>query len=786
MSKPAATEQAIERFVDDAIERIGGGPDRVVALLHAVQDEYHYLPEPALKRLAEHTEIHPADLLGVSTFYDRFRHRPAGAHAVRVCHGTACHVRGSERLEEALRRDLHIPEGDDTDPDRRFTLEGVACVGCCSLAPVVQVDDATLGHADGRRVSAEVMRAAADQADHRWRDEAADGNNGAAAGEVRIALDSCCLVSGAAELHRALLQAVRRLRLRTRIRRVGCMGLCRSGPSLQIVEPSGRETTYAAVEPGDVEALLSRHFRPRALHAVGRWSAAALDWLVGGEVHDPTALRRLDRTDPERDAAESHQVRIATEHYGQLDPLDLYAYRAADGFAAWRQVVDAADPDQVIKTITDSGLRGRGGGGFATGRKWALARQQPGEKIVICNGDEGDPGAFMDRMLMESFPFRVIEGLAIAAQAIGAAEGLFYIRHEYPLALRRIRRAIELCEAAGLLGDGAMDGRASLRLSVCEGAGAFVCGEETAMIASIEGRRGTPSIRPPYPIEQGLQGRPTLVNNVETLANVPWILRRGAEAFAAYGGGESRGTKVFALAGKVRRGGLVEAPMGSTIRQVVEEIGGGIPGDRAFKAVQIGGPSGGCLPASLADTPIDYEALRDAGAIMGSGGLIVLDDTDCMVDLARYFLQFTQAQSCGKCSFCRVGTRRMHEILIRLCRGDGRAKDLDNLEALAPQVAAGSLCGLGATAPNPVLTALRYFREEFEAHVQGRCPAGRCPDLVHYRVLNTCVGCTLCAQACPVDAIPMTPYRIHTIDDQLCTRCDACREVCPHDAIEVS
>jgi NADH-quinone oxidoreductase subunit F len=397
---------------------------------------------------------------------------------------------------------------------------------------------------------------------------------------------------------------------------------------------------------------------------------------------------------------------------------------------------------------------------------------------VVCNGDEGDPGAFMDRAVLESDPHRVLEGLAIAAYAIGAAEGYLYIRAEYPLAVRHVRAAIAEARARGYLG--------SLQLEVREGAGAFVCGEETALIQSLEGKRGTPRLRPPYPVERGFRGRPTIINNVETLACVPWIMRHGAATFAAYGTAGSRGTKVFALAGKINRGGLVEVPMGITIREVVEEIGGGIKNGRRFKAVQLGGPSGGCIPARLADTPIDYDALAQTGAIMGSGGLVVLDDRDCMVDIARFFLKFTQAESCGKCTFCRVGTKRMLEILDRLCEGNGRRDDLEKLETLADYVSRGSLCGLGQTAPNPVTTTLRYFREEYEAHLhEKRCPAGRCPALIRYRVTDDCIGCTLCAQACPVGAIAYRPYEKHAVDERLCTRCDMCRQACRDDAIEV-
>jgi NADH-quinone oxidoreductase subunit F len=551
------------------------------------------------------------------------------------------------------------------------------------------------------------------------------------AAEIRIGMGSCGIASGAEAVRDALVRAG------ATVKTVGCNGMCHREPLVEVVEADGRVLTYGTATPEMAKSIVRRR----------GWQAEA------------PALQGQ---------------RIVLENCGIVDPLNIDDYLERGGYRALTM-----SPEEVIAAISESGLRGRGGAGFPTGRKWALARSQPSAvKYVICNGDEGDPGAFMDRLVLESDPHRVLEGLAIAAYAIGASEGYLYIRAEYPLAVRHTREAIRQATERGLLG--------GLRLEVREGAGAFVCGEETALIQSLEGKRGMPKLRPPYPVERGFRGQPTLINNVETLASVPWIVRHGAAAFAALGTGNSRGTKVFALAGKINRGGLIEVPMGVTIRQIVEDIGGGIRNGRAFKAVQLGGPSGGCVPARLADTPIDYDALAQTGAIMGSGGLVVLDDRDCMVDIARFFLKFTQSESCGKCTFCRIGTKRMLEILERLCQGQGRPDDLDKLETLADYVSRGSLCGLGQTAPNPVLTTLRYFRDEYEAHLhERRCPAGRCPALIRYRVNANCIGCTLCAQACPVGAIAYRPYERHAVDDQLCTRCDMCRQACQDDAIEV-
>ncbi|MBN2244104.1 MAG: NADH-quinone oxidoreductase subunit NuoF [Acidobacteria bacterium] len=776
--------------VDAILEAEGNSPEAVIPILQAIQSHYRYLPDQALRAVCQKGGISASQIAGVSTFYTQFRHKPVGKHIIRVCEGTACHVSGAAEIGNELRRRLKIPDGSDTDPSGQFTLERVACIGSCSLAPVITIDENIYGHMSALSAGGTVrdfLRSADSSA------SGGDGKPGKRAQsrqpkepvpppvEIRIGMGSCGVASGAREIRAALLDQVALLGGAAEIKSVGCRGMCHHEPLVEIVGGGG-STLYGNVQPADVRKIIREHVRPRSLPTrIHQGFRDARARLVDDSAWKPAAQRRVDATPYTR-----KQKHVVLENCGIIDPLSLEDYRRRDGIRALQECLKNLSPEEVIGKIRMSGLRGRGGAGFPTAVKWDVTRRAPGPvKYVICNGDEGDPGAFMDRAVLEADPFRVIEGLVIAAYAVGASEGFIYVRREYPIAAFHLREAVQTAAARGLLGKNILGTSFDFKLHIREGAGAFVCGEETALIQSLEGKRGMPRPKPPYPAQSGLWGKPTLINNVETLACVPWIVRRGAEAFAALGTEKSKGTKVFSLAGKINRGGLIEVPMGITIREIVEDIGGGIKGGRAFKAVLTGGPSGGCIPARLADTRIDFEELTAMGAIMGSGGLVVLDDRDCMVDIARYFLRFTQDESCGKCTFCRIGTKRMLEILERICEGQGKEGDIENLESLGNEIKKASLCGLGQTAPNPVLTTIRFFREEYEAHVrERRCPAAHCKALIRFRILDNCTGCTLCAQACPAGAIAARPYEKHEVDDALCTRCGMCIEACPENAVE--
>jgi NADH-quinone oxidoreductase subunit F len=775
----------IASVVEEVVKLTGKEKDKVIPILQEVQKRLNYLPSEALKHICAITDITPGQISGVSTFYSQFRHIPAGKHTIKICQGTACHVKGANLVTDAFKRVLAIGNETSTTADNLFSIEEVACLGCCTLAPVVQIDDKTYGHV--KPTETEVI--IADFLHHASKRSKASEivNHDQAESEIRIGLGSCCVAGGSREILSEIIAVREKYGLEVKLKPVGCVGVCNQTPLMEIITGNRKPSRYTNVRTEQVEDIILRHIKPVSLDKKIKYRVNDLvdTFLSDSKLISPSNLSGETREKVLNNFLKK-QLHLATDKSGILSPESLDEYILLDGFNAFKKCLLITDRKEIIEVIAASGLRGRGGAGFSTGKKWDIfSKSTDTVKFVVCNGDEGDPGAFMDRMLLESFPYRVIEGMLIAAAATGASEGIFYIRAEYPLAVMRVRNAIEQCMSGGLLGDNILNSGFSFNMRIFEGAGAFVCGEETALIASLEGKRGTPHLRPPYPAVKGFGEHPTLVNNVETLALVQWIINNGASAFSSIGTEMSKGTKVFALAGKISRGGLIEVPMGTTIRDIVENIGDGVAEGRQFKAVQIGGPSGGCIPESLADTPIDYEELTRLGAMMGSGGLVVLDNTDCMVDMAKYFLSFTHKQSCGKCTFCRVGTKHMLNILERLSEGKAELEELDELEKLSHSVQNGSLCGLGKTAPNPVLTGLKYFREEYEEHTRGICRANRCTSLIKYVVTDKCTGCTKCSQECPVKAIPFKPYEQHEIDQSICTKCDNCRIVCPENAIEI-
>jgi NADH-quinone oxidoreductase subunit F len=583
--------------------------------------------------------------------------------------------------------------------------------------------------------------------------------------EVAVGMSSCGIAAGARVVFNTLQKDVAARGLPFSVVATGCIGACHAEPLVEIRQADGKSFLYGNVDEARARSIVEAH-------------------LIGGTpVSDmliPTDYPYLAR-----------QRRIVLSNCGVIDPESIDQYFAHDGYVALKKVLTAMSPEAVIEEVKTSGLRGRGGAGFSTGMKWTFAREATsatGKKYVICNADEGDPGAFMDRSVLEGDPHAVLEGMLICAFAVGADEGYIYVRAEYPLAIKRLQIALKQMEERNLLGDGILGTSFSLRLHIKEGAGAFVCGEETALMGSIEGKRGMPRLRPPFPAVRGLWDSPTNINNVETYANIPSIIRMGGAQYAAIGTEKSKGTKVFALAGKIKRGGMIEVPMGISLREIIFDIGGGIQGNGKFKAVQMGGPSGGCVPESLADVLIDYDSLAASGAIMGSGGMVVMDESTCMVDVARYFLNFIQSESCGKCTFCRIGTKRMLEILTRITEGKGVEEDVAELEDLAAKVKVSSLCGLGQTAPNPVLTTLRYFRSEYDDHIRNkRCAAKKCKALIRFDVISdACTGCMMCAKVCPTKAARGERKKVHTIDQDTCIRCGLCYEACRFDAIGIT
>ena len=580
--------------------------------------------------------------------------------------------------------------------------------------------------------------------------------------KVVVGQGSCGIATGAKKTAAEFEKQIRQRGLNISVDKTRCVGTCYLEPIVDIYDDENQLTRYVMVQPENVETIVEKH-------------------LVGGEVAKELEIVDVDK------AFVDNQMRIVLRNCGLINPEVIEEYVAAGGYEATKKVVTGMTPDEVIEEIKVAGLRGRGGAGFPTWFKWNAAKNSPGkDKYMVCNADEGDPGAFMDRSVLEGDPHSLIEGMIIGGFAMGATEGVIYVRAEYPLAIHRLETAMNQAREKGYLGKNIFGSNYSFDLRIKAGAGAFVCGEETALIASLEGERGMPRLKPPFPAQKGFWQQPTNINNVETFANVPWIITNGGAAFGAMGTPQSKGTKVFALAGKIKKGGLVEVPMGLPLKDVIYGIGDGIKNDKAFKAVQMGGPSGGCIPAELIDTPVDYENINKTGAIVGSGGMIVMDEETCMVDMARYFLDFTRKESCGKCNYCRIGTKRMLEILERITRGEGREGDIELLEELSYKIKDGSMCGLGQTAPNPVLTTIKYFRNEYEDHIYNKkCTAKSCKPLLTFTINDKCTGCTLCARKCPTKAIAGELKQQHTIDQELCIKCGKCHEVCKFGAVLV-
>ena len=747
--------------------------------LIALQQRDGYLRHEALAELSKRLQIPVNRVYSVASFYQMFRFTPCGKHHIKVCVGAACYVKGAETLFDAFAMHLRIPENGDTSPDGLFTLSKVSCLGCCMLAVAVQIDRHIFGHVTPNivpHVLKDFLRLSQEETELVTSQTPSEPYRP----EVRICRCSSCRAAGSARVYKAVESQRRKGGFDFAVKEVGCHGMSYRSPLVMVVAEDA-VYHYDQIHEHEVKAVLANHLG--ALRPATFTPANHLRRVVwkGKAILDKFYRRKnadFSEKTPLTEAMD--ESRLVTRNSGITHPESLDEYQASGGFTAFENAMKMS-PQEIVELLEHSKLRGRGGGGFPTGKKWRLALDAPGEaKVVICNADEGDPGAFMDRMLLESYPYRVLEGMMIASLALGAKLAIIYIREEYTQAVTVLEKVIAILkesEEFQRLGKG-------FDLVLFRGAGAFVCGEETALLESIEGNRGIPRKRPPFPVTSGLGGMPTLINNVETFACVPMILADGGKAFQAVGTEQSRGTKAFALAGKVLQGGLIEVPIGITIAEIVEQHGGGAEEGHTIKAVMIGGPSGGCIPRSRFNLPVDYETLQQSGAMMGSGGLVVLDERDCMVDLSLYFLRFLRKESCGKCVMCRDGTGHLCDLVEQHTKqGEKDESLLTRIETLARHIQQGSLCALGRTAPNMVLSTLQEFRQEFEAHVQNVCPAGKCVELTDFRVSDQCIGCTKCVQHCAAHAIDCVVLESAQIIPEKCVKCGVCRLVCPQQAI---
>lgn len=773
----AEADNKVKTVVDKALKRYPKDSSSLISVLQDVNREFRYLPRDAITYVSKRLGVPLSRVYNVATFYNVFALEPRGKHTVRVCMGTACHVRGSPRILEEVCRRLEIEPG-QTTKDGEFTIETVNCLGACALGPVVVIDGAyykaslaTLDKLLAQAREGKKPEPALKIPDNLAAKAAARGRVKNTGISVSVCGGTGCHAYGCEAVASAMEEGLKQLGIRKHVKfyKTGCHGFCERGP-IVVVRPM--EVFYQKVTVADIEEIVNKT-------------------IVGGEVIERLVYHSPADNTPivkEKDIPfYAGQNRLVFGDNGHISPERIGDYVERGGYGALRKALEMA-PDAIIEEIKKSGLRGRGGGGFPTGRKWETCRKAHGKvKYVICNADEGDPGAYMDRSLLEGNPHRVFEGMIIGAYAIGSNEGYVYVRDEYPLAVRNVNLAIGQAREAGYLGKNILGKGFSFDIRVVRGGGAFVCGESTALMTSLEGKTGEPRAKYVHTVESGLWNRPSNLNNVETWANVPLIIEKGADWFASIGTAGSKGTKIFSLVGKIVNTGLVEVPMGITLRDMIFNVGGGIPGGKKFKAVQTGGPSGGCLPESMLDMKVDYDELTKAGSMMGSGGMIVMDENSCMVDVARYFLHFLVEESCGKCVPCREGVFRMYQILDRITKGKGERGDIELLQELAVTVADGSLCALGGTAPNPVLSTLRYFGDEYAAHIEDkRCPAGVCKALVTYSIApDKCTTCGVCRKRCPVQAISGEKKQPHVIDQSKCIKCGICADTCKFDAVKV-